>query len=279
MANPQIENGHIDIANEIVEAFCKGFPGFGEGQLLWAILRKTYGWHKKEDTISISQLQEMTELSRRMVIYGIQNLEAKRMIIVERKRGRGIKNEINLISFQKNYDKWIVQEKSTRYKNSIEKRKLAYQKSKTGVVQENIGSARNGNLVVQETVKDSRFLAPTKTTITKENTKEIYMRFETFYKAYPKKKSKPQALKAWVKIRPDETLLNIMLTAIERQKQTFDWQKEDGQFIPFPATWLNQRRWEDEDGSTGSDMDPVETIRKAREADERKRAMAIAGEN
>ena len=110
MANPRSENGHVDIANEIAEAFCRGFPGGTEGQLLWAILRKTYGWHKKSDSISISQLVEMTGKSRRMVIYALQNLEAKKMIVIERKRGRGNINEVNKIAFQKNRDLWVVQE-------------------------------------------------------------------------------------------------------------------------------------------------------------------------
>ncbi len=152
-------------------------PGNSQSQILWAILRKTYGWHKKEDQISIDQLAEMTGISRRMVIYSLQNLEAKRMVIIIRKRGRGKKNEINTISFQKNYEKWIVQEKSDQYKKVLEKRKLAYQKSKGLVVQEKISSARNPNLVVQEIEKNSGFLAPTKET-TKDNTKDIYGEFQ-----------------------------------------------------------------------------------------------------
>ena len=37
-----------------------------------------------------------------------------------------------------------------------------------------------------------------------------------------------------------------MLQAIDRQKQTTAWRKNNGQFIPHPATWLNNRQWEDE---------------------------------
>ena len=168
MANPQREDGHVDIANEIVEAFAKFFPSHGEGQIIWAILRKTYGWHKKEDYISISQIMEMTGISRRMVIYCLQNLEAKKMIIVRRKRGRGVKNEINKIGLQKNYDLWVVQEKSKQYRKALKTRKEYYIKSKEKIVQETGGSARNDNLVVQEIKKGGEFLAPTKETITKE---------------------------------------------------------------------------------------------------------------
>lgn len=69
--------------------------------------------------------------------------------------------------------------------------------------------------------------------------------FEKFWKAYPKKVAKTQALKAWSKLKPNAELQQIILNALERQKQSAQWQKDNGQFIPYPATWLNGRRWED----------------------------------
>lgn len=69
--------------------------------------------------------------------------------------------------------------------------------------------------------------------------------FETFYAAYPKKKAKDAARKAWDKRRPDNELLTVILRALERQKVSPDWQKDSGRYIPFPATWLNSARWTD----------------------------------
>lgn len=166
---PQLENGYTKIANEIMDALIKVPIGNANAQILYAILRKTYGWNKKSDQISISQLEKITECSRRTVIYALQNLESKRMIIIKRSRGRGIKNEINEISFNKKYQEWVVQEKSDQYNKVLKQRKEFYRKSKRLVVQEIVSSARNGNLVVQETEKNSGFLAPTKETSTKEN--------------------------------------------------------------------------------------------------------------
>ena len=37
-----------------------------------------------------------------------------------------------------------------------------------------------------------------------------------------------------------------MLEELERQRNAYHWGKENWKFIPHPATWLNQRRWEDE---------------------------------
>lgn len=70
--------------------------------------------------------------------------------------------------------------------------------------------------------------------------------FANFWKAYPKKVAKPQALKTWKKIKPTGQVLTDLMAGLEKQKASGDWQKDAGQFIPHPATWLNGRRWEDE---------------------------------
>jgi hypothetical protein len=55
-----------------------------------------------------------------------------------------------------------------------------------------------------------------------------------------------QAEKIWAKIHPDEQLLEKILSTIERAKKSESWIKDAGQFIPYPATWLNAKGWEDE---------------------------------
>ena len=69
--------------------------------------------------------------------------------------------------------------------------------------------------------------------------------FETFWKAYPKKVAKPDALKAWVKAKINGDFEKV-LQALERYKQSDQWTKDEGKFVPHPATWLNKRRFEDE---------------------------------
>lgn len=70
--------------------------------------------------------------------------------------------------------------------------------------------------------------------------------FAAFWAAYPKKAGKAAALKAWNKLAPDVVLQEQMGKALEVQKQSQQWRKDGGQYIPMPATWLNGRRWEDE---------------------------------
>lgn len=64
MINPQIENGYTKIATEIIEKFCYYRISGEEWLVLWVVLRKTYGWNKKEDKISLSQFADLTKLSR-----------------------------------------------------------------------------------------------------------------------------------------------------------------------------------------------------------------------
>ena len=70
--------------------------------------------------------------------------------------------------------------------------------------------------------------------------------FESFWNAYPKKISRQTALKAWKKLSPDNELVKVILDSLEKQKRQPQWTKDNGQYIPYPASWLEGRRWEDE---------------------------------
>ncbi len=96
MANPQKEDGHVDIANEIVEALAKIHLSSYESQILWVIFRKTYGWHKKEDWITNTQIANMTEIAESHVSRTIKILIQKNIIIRSGKK----------LAFQKDYDRW-----------------------------------------------------------------------------------------------------------------------------------------------------------------------------
>lgn len=67
--------------------------------------------------------------------------------------------------------------------------------------------------------------------------------FLAFWDAYPRKAGKQDAKKAFGKVTEP---LEKLLDAIEQQKKSKQWQRDDGQYIPYPATWLNQGRWEDD---------------------------------
>lgn len=70
--------------------------------------------------------------------------------------------------------------------------------------------------------------------------------FEKFWSAYPRKVSRQQAVSAWEKLAPDEALTERILSSLQRDKSCKQWTSDNGLFIPYPANWLNNRRWEDE---------------------------------
>lgn len=77
--------------------------------------------------------------------------------------------------------------------------------------------------------------------------------FDKFWQAYPKKRSRGDAEKAWRTLKPTTELSGRILAALHRAKTSPDWVKEGGQFIPYPATWLRAQGWDDEMQAGGSD--------------------------
>lgn len=70
--------------------------------------------------------------------------------------------------------------------------------------------------------------------------------FASFWVLYPRKKSKGDAEKVWKAIKPNAELEAAILKGLNRARGSQDWQKDQGQYIPYPATWLRAKGWEDE---------------------------------
>lgn len=80
----------------------------------------------------------------------------------------------------------------------------------------------------------------------KEKKNKIMSDFEMFWEVYPNKVGKQNAIRAFEKLKPNDELLITIIEAVKKQKNSFQWKKDNGQFVPHPSTWLNQCRWEDE---------------------------------
>ncbi len=74
----------------------------------------------------------------------------------------------------------------------------------------------------------------------------VFDGFKTFWDAYPKKRQRAEAEKAWKKIRADYAQTELIVSALMKHRMTRQWKKDDGQYIPNPATWINRKSWEDE---------------------------------
>jgi len=129
LASPQKENGYTAIANKIMEALAiMRIPGEAR-QVLDVILRKTYGWNKKEDEISLSQFRKTTRLLSPNIIRARKKLLKMNVITVIKKDN----SKIPTYRFQKDYTKWkplskkiiVIQKDNNRYpkgKSALSKR-------------------------------------------------------------------------------------------------------------------------------------------------------------
>jgi phage replication O-like protein O len=221
LANPQKENGHVDIANDIAEALARiRLPGQCV-QVLWVILRKTYGWQKKNDWISLSQFSQMTGMKKPHVIRALRKLIEMRIVI---KKGNGATVSYGV---QKDYHRWKALPKKITLPKKV------------------ISITQKDNLALPKKV-------PTINTITNNTytNKRACEDFEKFWQAYPRKIGKAYAKKCWLKLVKTESItidvVDKITATLEQQIKYWKRKQRDMEKIPHPSTWLNQQRWEDE---------------------------------
>ena len=151
MANPQLEDGYTSIANEILESLSWMNLGAYEWRVLLCVIRKTYGWKKKTDWISLSRFSRETGLDRRHAHRAIKSLFSKRMVVIstdDKKHPR--------YGFQKDYEKWkLPSPMSTLFQEQMAAKREKRRKK----------SAPTGDKIVP-------LQAPTKETIIKETIKK-----------------------------------------------------------------------------------------------------------
>lgn len=100
--NPQLEEGHIRIANELFDAVLRAKLKYSTQTVLLAVMRKTYGYGKKEDDVSASQLGELCAMSRQHVTTALNEL-ADRNIITKKPGVYG-----TVVGVNKDYSKWVL---------------------------------------------------------------------------------------------------------------------------------------------------------------------------
>ena len=213
MSNPQIEDGYTRIANELLDAIVAYSFTKRQYKLVFHIIRKTYGFGKKVDDMTVTQVSNHIGLDRSAASKALDELVTLNVVI--KTNGRyGY-----LLGINKNYQEWGVCQNIT----PVTKRHGNRDKtSRIGVIKHH-----------------------TQKITSKDNSKTVCA-FDDFYAAYPKKKSRQAAQKAWKRINPDSDLLSQIMGSLEIQKRSPNWNKDNGQFIPYPASWLNGHQWEDE---------------------------------
>jgi len=185
MANPQVEDGHIDLANEIVEALAKIRISGEEMQCLWVVFRKTYGWHKKEDSISLSQFSKMTGISRRNVCRALSRLVSKKTLVVVKKD-----TGVTTYQFNKDFDTWLpVSKKTLVSKKTIIAQKLVSKKTHTKESIKYIQKKRTG---------DEEFLSSLKTMFTWIDIDAELVKMDAWFLANPERQKTRRFIVNWL---------------------------------------------------------------------------------
>lgn len=219
MASPQCEDGYTRFANELLEQLVAfRIPG-QELRIVLFVARKTYGFGKKTDQISYGQISKATSIPRARVIEHVKSLVSK-MILGS--LNNGTRQPLTLW-INKNYEQW---------KPSPKKGTSLNYETNPSPIYGNKTSPNNG------THKRKKENKQKKGGYTNE--------FEQFWQVYPKKVGKGGAFKVWKRLNGTRPGINELVEIVEQQKQSIEWNKDGGQYIPNPQTWLNQHRWEDE---------------------------------
>jgi len=219
MANPQVENGYVRIATEIIEALARVNIPSGTRRIIDVVLRKTYGFNKKEDQISIDQFREATGLSRRTIIYSIQEAEAKKLLFVKRKVTAGF-NFPNAYQFNKDYEMWVVQRTAPQAQKNRQDAKVSSAKLRN-VHENSMSSAKRRKRVVQNSEKNGKSFAPTIDNTKDSNTKDREHVADAPHKLTPKEQAKMffEGVLALVKDKADPSAewLRTLLSAMAEQ--------------------------------------------------------------
>lgn len=215
----------FQVPNALVDKAMRHLSG-SELKCYLLIVRKTLGWHKKVDRISISQFMEDTGLSNRVVIAACENLTKYKLIECTKDENGNKFFSVNFCQLDTYDEKSHVTKSHSPYD---EKSQFTYdEKSHTKDTIKN---------TIQKTIDSSPDDKPKA-----KREKFDESQFEQFWSVWPKRVGKEAAKKAWAKIKITDDLLITIIKAVNTQKATWT----DLQFVKNPATWLNGKCWEDE---------------------------------
>lgn len=242
----QLEDGYMRVANELQRAITWARLTAYQRCVLDVVMWQTYGFNKLVDDIASSQFVTETGIDAADVRRTLNKLVEMNILV----RGEG--RYARSYSVNKRHATW----------NIDETRKLV---NKPGYIRVNPPAGDGDSPCLEGVIphdgqgetpptKDNSKKHSQKTIPKEKLSRSLRERFEIFWAAYPKKRSKTTAEKAFAKLNPDEQLFNDLMAGLERAKTSGQW--ANPQFIPHAATWLNAGGWKDEfqTAYTGSEL-------------------------
>lgn len=189
------------------------------------IVRKTRGWNKQADSISLSQFVKATGYNKDTVQKGLLILEEMGVII--------------RLETDKQINEWSLTDQIITTKNHTK-----------NSPSENLAMLKNSTEPYENLISNHTKNSPhNNNNKNKEKQGVGYSEnFEKFWSAYPtckRKSDKSGTYKTFTK-HEGSFAIETLLSILEKQKSDVSWTKQDGEFIPSPSVWLNQKQWENE---------------------------------
>ena len=221
MPSPQLENGYTRIANELYDAIIAFDFTKRQAKLVHAIIRYTYGFHRKEWATTFVEIARITRMDRHNTMKAAQELEAMQVLGVESTPRKGVN-----VCLQKDYGRWALGSKQPPQINP------------TAWGQNNfpLGS-KQPHLKKERTTKK---LTTKETPLTPQGAEW----FETFLKRYRehdhnRRTKRADALKRWVSLEVDDEKFTEIMAGLDRWIVSHEWVKEGGKFVPGAQVWLS----------------------------------------
>lgn len=250
MANVQKENGFAPIANEILDAICQYTFNGSQLRIVLKIWRLTYGYGRKDHDFSITFLQETTGLSDRTIRKEVATLIKGKVLMVTKQETNTTPRRL---AFNKDYDQWTLEKSGERTMEQIELFPNMEGKDCSSLNEsageEGLFPPERKDCSSPDGVLRGSIVPPYKEIRSlKKSIKEKEAMFEQFYSIYPRKLARKKVESSWRTLckekdfDPERAIANT-LNFIETCKLL----KTDIKFLPYPATFLNQKRYEDYD--------------------------------
>ena len=258
---PQLEDGYIRIANELFDAILEKLASYRHTKVVLAILRKTYGYQKKEDDITVSQLAKMTGIHRNNVGAALKELEQMRVINPVRAGSHGL-----MIGINKRHAEWVGEEVKARGPGRKAIKLIDTQVGNQIDCDEQSKQCMQAiNLIETSNQNVAHKRQPQKTT-PKDNPKipqsgdrglglSVDQAFEQFWDAFADKRDKQPTKQSFIKAMQKADgegqnlaeWLKAVLHGARKEAERRPFLKASGTKIKMAQGWLTSERWNNED--------------------------------
>ena len=199
-----------------------------------------------------SMLASVTDTPVEIVSEGLKTLKDLGMVIVDESGTIFIPKVMKMIGSASDTDGARRVRRHREKQQALQNVTPPLQEVTHTVTNDNESKSKSKSKSIKETIseKNSAEILP----IVGEVISEDEKMFSEFWAAYPKKVDKKGSERAFKNIKKLKSVFPEIMSALEIQKQSEQWSKNNGQFIPNPTTYIHQERW-----TTVTETDEIQT--------------------